>query len=106
MHYNLFVKNEKKIEEKLKDEDQWAFKEGVRENSESQREFSNPQVVPTTKNTMEGMHIVKGGNISKYQAKVNALSKLSHLSSTLGFTRNKKLATQVKKRKEHNPWIF
>jgi hypothetical protein len=57
---------------------------------------------PPQKNAMEGMRIVKGGNILEYWAKVNALSKPrhNHLSSTLGFIGNIDLATQVKE--EHN----
>jgi hypothetical protein len=60
--------------------------------------FLNLKLYPPLKNAMEGMHIVKGGNVSEYWAKVNALSKPrhNHLSSTLGFTRNINLATQVK----------
>jgi hypothetical protein len=35
--------------------------------------FLTLKLYPPLKNTMEGMHIVKGGNISKYWAKVNTL---------------------------------
>ncbi len=66
---------------KLEDEDQWIQKEGVWQ----RRESFQTKLYPPLKNVVEGVHLVKGGNILEYRAKANALLKLnsSHLLTTL-----------------------
>ncbi len=87
----------KKIEE-LKDEDQWALKEGVQENSECQREFSNPQVVPTTKKRNWGHAYCERQKHMRILGTSECIvkAKAQPPFTTLGFTGNINLAAQVK----------
>jgi len=47
------------------------------------RKLLKLKLYPPLRNVVEGVHIAKGISILEYRAKVNALSKPSHLSFTL-----------------------
>jgi hypothetical protein len=65
------------------------------------------KLYPPSRNTMEGVYLVKGGNILEYKAKANALSKPrnSCLSTTLVLQLIRHLNTSVR-RKTPCPWRF
>jgi hypothetical protein len=48
-----------------------------------QRKLSHIHNLPTIKNTMEGVHCAKGGNILEYLVQKNVLSKPKHNHLTL-----------------------
>ncbi len=96
------------MQEKLKEEDQWASKEQVRKNSECWREFFNPQVVPTTKKHNGGHAYCERWKHFKILGKGEHIVKAKAQPPFIyiGLYKKYKPCNTSERRKEHHPWIF
>jgi hypothetical protein len=91
------------LQKELENENQWISKEGVWQSYGFQRESSQTKIVPTIKNTMKSVHFAKGGNILKYKAKTNPLSKLRNSCPFITLTLQLVHMSKHKCKKEKTP---